>query len=111
MKCGSPKHARHECGCAQANTRHDTRFVANRGQGRSGRCAKTPTCGSCLNHENSGSEWPGREVTMRSPLLFGLVIAALVTVGTLAVMNNACKSSQHAWCAPTSSLRHHIKTG
>jgi hypothetical protein len=23
-----------------------------------------------------------------------------LTVGALAVMNKACKSSQHAWCAP-----------
>src|SRR6516165_2039102 len=29
--------------------------------------------------------------------------------GALAVMNNACKSSEHAWCAP--SIRHHMKTG
>src|SRR5215469_3361928 len=27
------------------------------------------------------------------------------------VMNKACKSSQHAWCAPMSTVRHHIKTG
>jgi hypothetical protein len=48
---------------------------------------------------------------MRSRLFIVLVTAVLVTVGTLAVMNNACKSSQHAWCAPTSSLQHQIKTG
>jgi len=47
---------------------------------------------------------------MKSPLLIVLVAAVLVTIGTLAVMNNACKSSQHSWCAPTSSLRHQIKT-
>jgi hypothetical protein len=53
----------------------------------------------------------GREATMKSPLFIVLVTAMLVTVGTLAVMNNACKSSQqHAWCAPT-SMRHQIKTG
>ena len=51
----------------------------------------------------------GREVTMKSPLVIVLVAVALVTVSTLVVMNNACKSSQHAWCAPT-SMRH-IKTG
>jgi hypothetical protein len=35
-----------------------------------------------------------------------LVIAfaiLLTTGGGLAVMNNACKSSHHAWCAPASS--------
>ena len=42
----------------------------------------------------------GREVTMKSPLVIVLVAVVLVTVSTLAVMNNACKSSQHAWCAP-----------
>jgi hypothetical protein len=25
-------------------------------------------------------------------------------------MNNACKSSRHEWCAPMSTVRHHIKT-
>ena len=30
--------------------------------------------------------------------------------GTLATMNEACKSSQHAWCALMSSVRHHTKT-
>ena len=40
-----------------------------------------------------------------------IVAIVLVAVGTLAVMNNACKTSQHEWCAPTSSMRHQIKTG
>ncbi len=53
----------------------------------------------------------GREVTMKTPLIIVLVAVVLVVVSTLAVMNNACKSSQHGWCAPTSSLRHDIKTG
>ena len=53
----------------------------------------------------------GREVTMKSPLVIVLVALVLVAVSTLAVMNNACKSSQHAWCAPMSSVHHHIKTG
>jgi hypothetical protein len=48
---------------------------------------------------------------MKSPLVIVLVAVAVVAVGTLAVMNKACKSNQHAWCAPTSSLWHHIKTG
>jgi hypothetical protein len=48
---------------------------------------------------------------MKSPLVIVLVAVALVTVGTLAVMNKACKGSQHEWCAPTSALRHHIKSG
>ncbi|MGA8698679.1 MAG: hypothetical protein WB689_33565 [Xanthobacteraceae bacterium] len=47
---------------------------------------------------------------MKSPLVIILVFV-LVAVGTLAVMNNACKTSQHEWCDPTSSMRHQIKTG
>ena len=53
----------------------------------------------------------GREVTMKSPLVIVLVAVVLVAISTLAVMNSACKSSQHAWCAPMSSVRHHIATG
>ena len=52
----------------------------------------------------------GREVIMKSPLVIVLVAVVLVAVSVLAIMNNACKSSQHAWCAPM-SMRHHIKTG
>ena len=48
---------------------------------------------------------------MKSPLVIVLGALVLVAVSTLAVMNNACKSGQHAWCAPMSSLQHHIKTG
>jgi Tfp pilus assembly protein PilV len=47
---------------------------------------------------------------MKGPLVIVLVAIVLVAVGTLAVMNNACKTSQHEWCAPT-SMRHQIKTG
>ncbi|MFZ2076651.1 MAG: hypothetical protein WAV38_08385 [Xanthobacteraceae bacterium] len=47
---------------------------------------------------------------MKSPLVIVFAAVVLVTVATLAVMNKACKSSQHAWCAPL-SIRHHIKTG
>jgi len=78
---------------------------------RSGAARQTFSLSSFLKDENSVSEWPGREITMKSPLVIVLVAVVLVTVGTLAVMNNACKSSQHAWCAPTSSVRQHIKTG
>jgi hypothetical protein len=48
---------------------------------------------------------------MKSPLVIVLVAVVLVTAGTMAVMNKACKSNQHAWCAPMSTVRHHIKTG
>jgi hypothetical protein len=48
---------------------------------------------------------------MKSPLVIVLVAVVLVGISTLAIMNTACKSSQHAWCAPMSSLRHHTNTG
>jgi hypothetical protein len=48
---------------------------------------------------------------MKSPLVIVLIAVALVAVDTLAVMNKACKGSQHAWCAPAATAGHHIKTG
>jgi hypothetical protein len=68
--------------------------------------------GFTLNHERSRSAGVGArsgEVAMKASLLFLLTVTVLI-VGALAVMNNACKSTQHAWCAPMSALRHHIKT-
>ena len=47
---------------------------------------------------------------MKSPLVIVIVAVVLVTVGTLAAMNKACKSSQYGWCTPMSTVRHHIKT-
>jgi hypothetical protein len=38
-----------------------------------------------------------------------IALALMVVGGTLASMNNACKKSEHSWCAPTSSIRHHIR--
>jgi hypothetical protein len=32
--------------------------------------------------------------------LMVLVVLLMVTGGVLAVMNNACKTSHHSWCAP-----------
>jgi hypothetical protein len=48
---------------------------------------------------------------MKSPMVIVFVAVVLVTFSTLAIMNNACKSSSHGWCAPMSNLRHQIKTG
>jgi hypothetical protein len=45
---------------------------------------------------------------MKTPLAILLTAVVLLAVSTLAIMNNACKSSQHEWCAPT--IQHHIKT-
>jgi hypothetical protein len=47
---------------------------------------------------------------MHRPLLIVLTAVVLLIVSTLAIMNNACKWSQHQWCAPMSTVRHHINT-
>jgi len=44
---------------------------------------------------------------MKRPLLMTVLIAfVLVTGGAMAVMNDACKSTQHPWCAPMPTARH-----
>ena len=43
-----------------------------------------------------------------------IVLTTVVVVATgsaLAVMNNACKSRQHPWCAPGSEFRHPAMSG
>ena len=41
-----------------------------------------------------------------------LVVLLMVTDGVLAVMNNACKTSHHSWCAPGRlSVIPHVKSG
>jgi hypothetical protein len=47
---------------------------------------------------------------MNSPLLGVLIVIMLVVGSTLTIMNKACKSGYHAWCAPMSTVRHHIKS-
>jgi hypothetical protein len=44
---------------------------------------------------------------MRTSILIAL--ATVVVLATLATMNNACKSGQHAWCAPVTEAWHHNK--
>jgi hypothetical protein len=46
---------------------------------------------------------------MKIAALFIVGALVLIVVGALAFMNNACKSSQHSWCAPSVSARHHSK--
>ncbi len=41
--------------------------------------------------------------------LIALSAAVIIVGSTLAFLNNACKSSQHSWCAPSSGVRHHAK--
>jgi len=47
---------------------------------------------------------------MKAPLLVVMGVVVLVAGSGLAIMNNACKSSHHGWCAPVSDVRHHVKT-
>jgi hypothetical protein len=47
---------------------------------------------------------------MNSPLLVVIIVIALVVGSTLSIMNKACKSGYHAWCAPMSMVRHHAKS-
>jgi choline-glycine betaine transporter len=47
---------------------------------------------------------------MNFPLLVVLIVIVLVVGSTLTIMNKACKSAYHAWCAPMSTVRHHVKT-
>jgi hypothetical protein len=47
---------------------------------------------------------------MKTPLLIVLAVVVLGAGSALAVMNNACKSSHHTWCSPTSDI-HRTRIG
>jgi len=47
---------------------------------------------------------------MQTPIALIVTAVVLAAFGSLAIMNYACKSGHHEWCAPMSTLRHHIKT-
>ena len=63
---------------------------------------------------NSGSDrLGGRErqpsIAMKTSLVVALTVAFVLAGGSaLAVMNKACKSGHHPWCAPS---RTHLKVG
>jgi hypothetical protein len=46
---------------------------------------------------------------MKTPLAIVITAVVLLAISTLAILNNACKSGEHEWCAPMSVVRHHIK--
>jgi hypothetical protein len=48
---------------------------------------------------------------MKTPLLIVLTAVVVVAGSVLAIMNKACKSGEHRWCAPISDVRHHARTG
>ena len=47
---------------------------------------------------------------MKTPLSIVLAAVVLVAGSSLAIMNSACKSNHHSWCASMSDFRHHVKT-
>jgi hypothetical protein len=51
-------------------------------------------------------------LAMKTPLWIALTLVVVLGAGSgLAVLNQACKTGHHTWCAPDSSLRHHVKAG
>lgn len=48
---------------------------------------------------------------MKAIFIVLTTVAVIATSSALAVMNNACKSGQHAWCAPGSEFRHRATSG
>jgi len=48
---------------------------------------------------------------MKAIFIVLTTVLVVATGSALAVMNNACKSAQHAWCVPASSFRHHVSGG
>jgi hypothetical protein len=47
---------------------------------------------------------------MNSSLLAVLIVIMLIVGSGLSIMNKACKSGYHAWCAPMSTAHHHAKS-
>jgi hypothetical protein len=47
---------------------------------------------------------------MNAPVIAVIIVVALIVGSAFSIMNKACKSGYHAWCAPTSTVRHHSKT-
>ena len=45
---------------------------------------------------------------MNAPVAAVIVVIALILGSTLSIMNEACKSGYHAWCSPTSTIRHSL---
>jgi len=47
---------------------------------------------------------------MNSRLLAVLIVIMLVVGSAVSVVKKACKTGYHEWCAPVSTVRHHVKT-
>lgn len=48
---------------------------------------------------------------MKTALVIVLTTVVVIVGSTMTIMNKACKGGYHAWCAPMSTVRHHIKSG
>ena len=46
---------------------------------------------------------------MNTPVIAATIVIVLIVGSTLSIMNRPCKSGYHAWCAPMSTVRHHVK--
>ena len=46
---------------------------------------------------------------MNSPLVAALIVIVLTAGSALSIMNKACKSGYHSWCA-LFTVRHHSRT-
>jgi hypothetical protein len=47
---------------------------------------------------------------MNSPFLVVIMVIVLLVGSALSIINKACKSGHHAWCAPMSTVQHHVRT-
>ena len=50
------------------------------------------------------------EAAYEGPLLIVLGALVLAAGSGLAIINKACRTSHHGWCAPVSDVRNHVKT-
>jgi hypothetical protein len=46
---------------------------------------------------------------MNTPVIAVIVVVALIVGSALSIMKKACKRGYHSWCAPMSTVHHHIR--
>jgi hypothetical protein len=57
----------------------------------------------------SAARFRSKEVAMNNSLLAVIIVIALVVGTAVSLVKKACKSGDHVWCAPMSTV-HHTKT-
>jgi hypothetical protein len=65
---------------------------------------ETMTIGPCVLEAQLA-----REVAMNTPVIAVIIVVALIVGSALSIMNKACKRGYHSWCAPMSTVHHHIR--